>query len=291
MSTQFRDSDLTRYLQMIDGLDLASLRTAYVFDENSNYKRRLEKSIGDGMRVYWKEILCLCHLSSVVSILRTRRWFSAIADSIDRGNVLAFAASLRGCMESAADSATSLKIVPLTLAERYSEVKRALEGDLDYVLISPELENELIHFSHARHISRRERKNVSESHIARTTHTYLKVLSEGRVPNVEEVYRTVCDLTHPAASSVSIWLSVGPSSAALFSGQDQVLIRGVLESNRQLLLELAMFAFNPAVLTLRMINEFSLHELYVQDVDKWKLEGIDGWNKCAEAFGRSDRCN
>lgn len=287
MSADVRDSGLERYLRLVDSLNLRSLRTEYVFEANPNYQRRLEVSIRDGMRVYWMEILYWCHLSSVVSILRTRRWFSAIADSIDQDNALAFAAALRGCMESAADSATSLKIAPLTLARLHQEIEQALAGNLDSFLCCSELEGELTHFSNARYIPRKEKKDVPESHIARTTQAYLKTLSDGRVPKVEELYRIVCDLTHPAASSVWMWLDAGPNSATLCADQDRTVIRSVLESNPQFLVELAMFGFNPAVLTLRMLNEFSLHDLHTPDLDRWSLDDLDGWKKCADAFGRS----
>ena len=287
MSTDVRDPDLERYLRMVDNLDLTSLRNEYVFEANPDFRRRLEASTCDGMRDYWKEILYQCHLSSVVSILRTRHWFSAIADSIDHGNALAFAAALRGCMESAADSATSLKGAPLTLAQLHKRIEQALAGGLDDILCSPELETELIHFSNARHVPRKEKNDVPDTHIARTTQAYLKTLSDGRVPKVQEFYRIVCDLTHPAASSVWMWLATGPNSATLCAGQDRKVIRRVLESSPQFLIELAMFGFSPALLTLRMLNEFSLRDLHTPELDKWSLGDLDGWKKCADAFGQS----
>ena len=286
MSAQLPDSDLERYLQMIDSLELTSLQTQYTFEPNRDFELRARKCRCDGMRTYWMEVLYRCHLSAVVSILRTRHWFCAVSDAIDRNNALAFAASFRGCMESAADSATSLRVVPLTLSRLHGDIEQALAGNLDDVLVCSELEDELIHFSDARYVPRKERSEAPASHVARSTQAYLKILSAGRVPKVEELYRTVCDLTHPAASSVRIWLNVGPSFATLCAGQDRAVIRSVVQSNPRFLLELAQFGFNPAVLTLRLLNEFSLHELHTPSLDKWRLDDLDGWKKCADAFGK-----
>lgn len=279
------DQRLQTYLQLIDSLDLSSLKTEYTFETMDNFRGLRETSPCDVARIYWREILYRCHFSGVASILRTRQWLSAISDAIQTENALSFAASLRGCMESSADAVASLGGVPRALARLHPDVEDALNGTSGRLVTCKELEDELIHFSHARFLHKKEQKEVPRSHKARKPHEYLGALTEQGVPGVKDLYRTLSDLAHPAASTVHLWLKFSGESGRLCANQESTVIRGILQTHDSILLELAMFGFNPGILLLRLLNEFSMQELHTPPLDEWNLSAIKGWSECEAIFG------
>ena len=99
-------------------------------------------------------------------------------------NLLSFAASCRGFIESAADASSSLRTVSLTLARQYSKIVDILVGDSDQLLIFSELEGELIHFAHARGLSGSEAKKAPPHHRARKVRDYIEVLEQSKVKNI-----------------------------------------------------------------------------------------------------------
>lgn len=281
------DPHFVNFLRSIDSLDLSSLKTEYTFETMDNYRRLLRTSPREAARVYWREMLYRCHFSGVASILRTRRWFCAISDAIRNENALSFAASLRGCMESSADAMASLGKVPRALARLHPDIEEALSGSCDRFEACEELEDELIHFSHARFVRRNEEQDVPRTHKARKSHDYLRALVEQGVPNVEDLYRTLSDLAHPAASTVFLWLTFSDNSGRLCTNRESAVIQEILQAHESILLELAMFGFNPGILLLRLLNEFSMHELHTPTLDRWNLSNIKGWRECEALFGTS----
>ena len=92
-------------------------------------------------------------------------------------------------------------------------------------------------------------------------------------------YRTKCDLTHPGALSVHMWLEHTGNTGCLSAHREQAIIRGYAAAYKDLWLELLMFGFNPAVMTLGVLNYLPLQELHTQ-LKGWDLGGFPGWHKC-----------
>ena len=280
-----KDHHLESFLRSIDSLDLSSLHTEYAFETTDNYRQRLKTSPREAARVYWREMLYRCHFSGVASILRTRCWFRAISDATRSANALSFAASLRGCLESSADATASLGKVPRALAHLHPVIEEALAGRCERLKTCKELEDELIHFSHARFIGRKEDQDVPIGHRARKTHEYLKALEGQGVPNVRDLYRTLSDLAHPAASTVFLWLTFSDNSGRICANRESAVIEGILQAHDSILLDLASSGFNPGILLLRLLNEFSMYELHTPRLDGWNLSNINGWKECEVVFG------
>lgn len=150
-------SDGAKYVQLIDAIKLERLQTEYKFVPNEEFESILKRSAAKANEIYWREIFYRLHFTSVSAILRSRRWVEGIAQETKLKNFFGFAATLRGLIESAADTTTSLKDALPTLAENYREITEALMGHLnDKLLVCKELEDELIHFMYARKLSRSE---------------------------------------------------------------------------------------------------------------------------------------
>ena len=156
------------------------------------------------MSIYWTELLDRIHYASVLSLLRVNAWLSGAFSAIRDDNFHAFSASLRGLIESIADSCHALLWVPPHLSEKRTIISRAL-GHLADVqsheeYLDEHLETEMIHFSHA---GRHKGKAIldSKKHKARTSKDYLDILKNGPGAILIPIYEQLCEISHPAADS------------------------------------------------------------------------------------------
>ena len=277
--------DGARFVEIVDDLGLDRLETRYTIMDDEEYKNLLERDLGEGMRVYWTETLGRAHLASATAILRSRRWLSGVEQALAENNLLLFAAALRGLIESAADASTALIGTPLTLAQFHSAITESLEGRATSLLISSEVENELIHYSHARRLKRTERANAPPTHEARQAQQYLQIFGDLNAEKVKRCYSDLCDLTHPGASSVTMWLDTDDPTGSEFrlsTRQDQTLIASFLQRYPTIPLELLMFAFNGPVITLNVLNYFAIEDLHTPKLLNWHLDGVPAWIKCRD---------
>ena len=278
-----------RFVSIVDDLGLDRLETRYTIMGEEEYKELLAHDLSEGMRVYWTETLGRAHLAAVTAVLRSRCWLSGVAQATAESNFLAFAATFRGLMESAADASTAFHAIPLTLAHRHSAITESLEGRANSTTISSEVENVLIHYSHARHLSRSERANAPSSHKACSVQKYLKIFGDQNADNVKQCYSDLCDLTHPGASSIAMWLDTydpNGSEFRLSTRQDQTLIADFIERYPTIPLELLMFAFNGPIITLNILNYFPIEDLHTPEILNWQLDGLPAWTKCRDELDR-----
>ena len=272
-----------QFIQMVDDLALKRLTTRYGFMEMDEYEGLVDRDVSEGMKVYWSETLERAHIAAVTAALRSRHWLSAVLSAESERNALAFAAAFRGLMESAADTTTALVAIPLTLSHHYPIIANSLSGLTTEVVTSPELEDELIHYTHARHINKSERPSTPQSHKARSVQEYLRVFEDLNANGVARCYRFLCDLTHPGAPSVFMWLTAVDSRGSeliLSTDQDQAIIGSFLELYEGVVLDVLMFAFNAPVLVLNTLNYFPIQKLHTQELLNHDLDGIAAWREC-----------
>lgn len=274
--------DADQFIRMIDELALAETKARYSFMTNDDFIHVVREDLSHGMQIYWNEILARAHLTATVAILRSRRWIDAVIAAKERKNLLSFAAAFRGLIESAADTSSALGSIPGTLARDRVQIDHALSGKAESQFgISSEMEDALIHFSHARHLTKAERTTAPRSHEAKKVRDYVEVLEKGHVHQVIACYQALCDLTHPGASSVWMWLtSENGTDIDLRTDQDESVISLHLAKYRETFLQLLMFAFNPALVTLSVLNYFPLRALHTPKLLSWDLSSIPLWQKC-----------
>ena len=274
---------------MVDDLALKCPTTRYSLMDGEEYADLLRSDVSEGMRVYWSETLERAHLASVTAILRSRHWLSAVVSTQSDRNALAFAAVFRGFMESAADTTTALIGTPLTLAHHYPIITDGFSGLATTVVTSPELEDELMHYFHGRHIKKSERAVTPQSHRARSVQDYLTVFENLNANSVAQCYRYLCDFTHPGAPSVWMWLAPMDTKCSEFilsTEQDETIIGSFLEQYERVVLDVLMFAFNAPVLVLNTLNYFPIQKFYTQELLNHGLEGIPAWVECRNEFER-----
>ncbi|ATX81709.1 hypothetical protein Ga0123462_0840 [Mariprofundus ferrinatatus] len=278
------NSTSKKFLSHVDSLNLESLTTQYSFVEDDQFKKLLMVSPRSAANVYWHEIFARAHSGAVVSILRSRRWAYGMTTAANDGNALLFAAAFRGLVESAADSSTTFISIPLTLAEQASYIAPALAGKSAEIAINRELEDLLIHFLFARRLDKGEKENLPNSHQALQIRQYIEILEKGGVSSVVECYKELCDFTHPGASSVGTFIIQDQGSDFSLMNREKDLLLHWESKYASTFTELLMFAFNPALLTLRVINDFPVSEFHVPKLNAWAFSDVGAWQKISAAL-------
>jgi hypothetical protein len=89
---------------------------------------------------------------------------------------LLFASSFRCLIESVADSYFSLSNLSTTLSKNINSINDSITSNLQNIYLCKELENQLIHYSHARRLNNGE--SAPDSHKAEIAARYVKKLDK-----------------------------------------------------------------------------------------------------------------
>ena len=259
--------------------ELRDSKTVYNFMSESEFEGLALKNIDWAGIQYWQETLDRAHFSSATSIIRAVNWTKAIDAAYEDDNFLSFMSSLRALTEFAGDTVHSLNLVPLTIAENSSQIKKMLSGNSDFFISSKELEESLIHYTHARKVKKDE--TCSESHHAEQTHVYVKKLKP-YAPKIYEMYTALCGFTHPAAQSVGAHLTpINENDWFLTVDPGRDVIAAFILEWRDQFSSLPMLATNQALCTLKVlcaIDGKRYGNNFLRNVD---LSKIPLWMKCA----------
>lgn len=215
-------------------------------------------------KIYWDEILLRTHFASITSIMRNSKWLDGILYSIESSNYTLFAASLRGFLESVTDSYFTLS-QPLDLASNFKNIKLAIEGNLNRIFQSDQLEEKLIHFQFA------SKSNDSgfTFNDSLSASKYIKLFDQESDITTKELYNYICSIVHPAEESiVSFYRNVRESEAFEYSTTDTYLddqyIDNILNEYEKVIINLLKLSINPPVLCLKILNHFD-YELVRSD--------------------------
>lgn len=256
----------------------------YTYMDTSDFSSLMQRDWKLGSKVYWDELLGRAHLAAAVSIIRAFRWSSGMCVSYSNSLFLPFCASFRALIESTADGYDALGNVAVTLAECRDIVNAALQLRAAQPEVAKELEDQLIHFSHARRLSRGD--TAPATHKAKQVADYVQSLEKANLPHLYECYSELCQYTHPAAHSVAhLLIPSSDGSFLLTPAHDQLRIEGLVEKYRSLVLPLLMFAFNPGVLVLKVLLYFDAPQFQSTGIRNIDLSNVNGWKKYAEKMG------
>ena len=258
----------------------------YCFMEPEAFGLLCRSDPAASMRVYWYEILERSHFAASASLLRAHRWLSGMLASVKQPNALAFGACFRGFLESAADTHDTLTAVPDLLVASRQTINLALSGRLEVPQWGEELENKLIHFSHAR--GRMAAVPPPPGLQAKTTKNYLDSLSRSSIDGVESCYAELCELTHPAADSVLAFLgSQDPEHYHLDTMNDEAQIAELLFRHRGVIVPIVMVSLTTPVVILKLLTYFPEKALHTCVIDEAWLEARPLWRRIEEAMRKS----
>jgi hypothetical protein len=247
---------------------------AYPFSPNAEWEALTKRDPAAGMRVYWLEILYRAHWAAATSLIRADRWLRGIQDGDRAGNLMVFAASLRGFLESSADTNDALNAVPFTLAEHYEIVSAALAGKSAGLAIT-ELEERFLAFTFASKSSPRK----ESVYAARNPFDHLAAFKREE-PSITQMYADLCDIVHPGMSSVlSYSLSADGIAVYVSQSAERPAIDQLRERVPAALRPAIVLGVTNMVLLLKVLNVFKVPEVETPIVDHVNMNGRPGWEK------------
>ncbi|NNC17378.1 hypothetical protein HJC22_16795 [Corallococcus exiguus] len=265
-------------------LELSARAARYKFLPLEEYAQLMTHDAAHAQRIYWNELVGRAHFAAASSILRSAQWLKGVQFSREQNLYLPFCANLRSLIESAADSLAGVDGVAQTLAEARGDVNDALGLKSSQLTTSQELEDQLIHFSHGRKLAKGE--VAPQSHSAKSAKAYIEQLEKLGLAQSHAIYGLLCQATHPAADSLSHFLSeMGELDFALFPRNDRANIAALIHKHQMFLHALLRYAFNQPIILLRVLLYIDLPEYHSAEISRLDLSAMPGWQKCAKLMG------
>ncbi|EOU1139361.1 hypothetical protein C0L85_05430 [Clostridium perfringens] len=171
--------------------DCESYMKLYVNDMNS-------RDMSTSMQIYWKEILLRVHFTATTSIIRNQRWLSGVISGIENKNFMIFSSALRGFLESVTDSFYSLEEFTTALPLNYKNINKAVRGELNELMSTEKLENDLLHFQ----MAKKSKENMFILKALPAT-KYIEYFDKFNSTKTKELYSQLCEITHPASRSIT----------------------------------------------------------------------------------------
>ena len=252
----------------------------YSFMPEHEFKELLISNPKEGNRIYVTEILYRAHFAAATALLRCQRWVQGVVAARQLPNLLSFAASYRGLIESAADTLDPFLLAGPTLASAWSVIRAVLDGAMqrEFHIFGP-IEEALIHFMYARRLTRKERVGTPASHQPKSSAQYIELLERAKVPDVRECYAFLCELTHPAADSVFAYAHGHGSGhlIELWPDADYHRISEFCKSYQGTGGQAIMLNLNSALIMLKILNIFQLKTVYTRSVESINLSAVRAW--------------
>ncbi|MFT5297876.1 MAG: hypothetical protein ACI9YH_003915 [Colwellia sp.] len=273
--------DASQFLRIIEEI-LSEVRNhKYHFMKEDEFTSLAQSSPYEGQSQYMKELLYRANFGSLSAIAKNCEWLRGMHNSYEAGLYLPFASSFRCLIESVADSYFSLSNLCTTLSKNIKSINDSIKQNSKDIYICTDLENQLIHYSHARRLNSGE--SAPDSHKAETVARYVKKLDEETNSGFYDCYSELCQLSHPAAQGVLHMMIPINEQDFIFEhkfGKQKIDI--LLERHQDKFSALLTFAFNPSILALKVINHIQFNELHVEPINELNLDHIVAWQKCKQ---------
>ena len=272
------------YAALVNGVAAGISHEPYEFIDDGAFEDAVRRgglnqaAIG---RIIWSELLQRARLAATLSMIRTASWIEASARERQLGAFAPFAACCRALLEAAGDSCDALNFVALTLAEHSVQIRQELSGNGGGAT-SLELEEVLIHFTHARHIPKGV--NAPTSHKAKKTGDYLDVLSSMGLPAAKAFYGALCERMHPAQPGLTYYYRTKKDGTfTLTLDGEAAALDDFVDEYGETLREILPLALNPALLTLRVCGAFGLWSIS-PTLESANFDAIPVWARIKTAL-------
>jgi hypothetical protein len=237
--------------------------------------------VREANRAYWFEMLERAHLGAASGLLRQQRWLEGAISAAAAPNFLAFAACLRGFVESSADIWDGLNGVPGSFGAEFERILLALEGGLDHPFVSQGLEDRLVHFQFARKPKSGEAPPAQFR--AKHVKEYLEQLDHNGSGSVQQCYAELCAVTHPGAESL-LWFTLcrvheAGAEYLLTNSPDDQAVRAFGDRFAKLPVWIVQQGVNIPMLTLKTLNEYAHPQLRTPILDEVVMDHIPAWRR------------
>jgi hypothetical protein len=133
----------------------------------------------------------------------------------------------------------------------------------------------------------RKGREAPPFHRARQVKEYLSSLAveSDSDPAIADCYRVVCEVTHPAASSIMSYVyreaSTIGTSYTFRPDSDRSLITQFCNAWTGVMVKIMALGISPPVFTLRLLNEFPVGGLHTKVAAQLNVERRPGWDQLA----------
>ena len=249
------------YLTLIREIIPWVFSVEYDFEDTDEYKEKVRDQTytpAEANRIFWRETLFRAHIVVSASLYRTCRLIDASVRENRAANLPGWASCTRALLEAAGDSSEPLRVIPGTLAEHHGWIRTCLSSQERQLSVNAELEDMMIHFTHARRLSGSEKQTAPPSHKAKRTHKYISDLAAYGIPDAPMLYRELCEISHPASDSVSYIFSPIEKESAfrVDPRRDRHAIDTLLARYRHVFNDVLMVSFNSILISLRVFHAF-----------------------------------
>lgn len=220
------------------------------------FERLLATDMAAAMRIYWLELVYRSHLAAASGLRRFERWVFAVTSAAASGSFYGVAASLRGLLEACADTHDALADALNNLASSHAVVRSAITGRQSELALHPHLEDVLLHFTYAGKASKHPDDRPIYKPKANTE--YLRQMGANAGVDYMPLYRTLCDLAHPADASLFAYVETDPDSSKYILGsvREEERIRSLCATHRDTISSLIPMGALPGLYILWTIARF-----------------------------------
>lgn len=257
-------SELKAFESAIEGI-------SYNFTPPSDFRKIV--SLEESQLVYWSEIVQRLHASSATSIFRLIKWIDSALLAYDN-NYYSLCSSIRGLIEACGDTFYTLSKVIYPICDNFKEIEIALNGYSSRLMISSEIENELIHFIYARKLDKIQKSSFDSAHNARQVRDYINAIGS---QSVTELYAELCQVSHPSALSlIPFILSTDENEFVLHKENvDSILNENLIDRNKNAIEEALRLALVISICGLYVINQFDAEVIQPLKLDEDVFTGFE----------------
>lgn len=255
-------------------------RSKYFFSSVLYHRLLISKEqFAEANRNYVVEIIYRSHAASLITLRRNLGWIESIQLSLKNSSYFTFCSSLRGLIESAADSFYSLRWVPQNLATYFSIIKNCIEKkESKNIHLFKELEDWGLHFLEA---GKYQNKKLDKEHFkAKSPWEYLKSIdSESVLKPVYPLYQKLCQITHPSRETTYLFFKNNNNYWSVENINEKEEIEKLEKSYDSEYEEIFQKSFNTALLILWIIDILPIEELKCPTIRNIDFNDIGEYRK------------
>lgn len=258
---------------------IASLKTIqYNYMDEKEYESLQE--LNESQFIYWSEIIQRTHFCGITSLQRVSKWMTSMNDSWNSNNYYGFCSSIRGLIEACSDSYYTISKIIDPVAEKLYLIEQALNLEAKVLLLSEEVENELIHYMYGRKLKGPEKNENPQSHQTLQVTQYLNHIGDD---DIKTLYSELCQVSHPSMMSFAPFTHSDEEYKFILHNQDidSILNETLLNRYRTKILLAINFAVVPSIALLKIINMLNAESMnslkfedkllnYIIKSDFWK---------------------
>ncbi|MES2479906.1 MAG: hypothetical protein V4561_12530 [Bacteroidota bacterium] len=253
------------------------------------FEQKFEDDIAGGAKQLWLETLYRVHCNVLVSYFKTIRWIDGVNSAIESGVYYSFVSNLRGLIESCSDSFYSMRSVPLTIGRDFEVILRTINGTSENIYITHQnLENSLIHFSHASKLDKEQKKLLPDYMNAKQVREYLTSISDPQ-DEIDTLYSYLCQIVHPASLSNNIILFFQTNDMYVNGHSKEVerkLIENLINEFSEVINRTFKIVFANGLTCLHLLNKFEVNEVQT-DLQEINFGTSEAWDEVQDYINKS----